>query len=268
MTETTASRPLPWRALLRFLLLPALLAAAYAVVRWTPLAGYLSVSTLTAAIGRLRQSWWAPAVLIGGFAALSPLVPATPLMMAGAVVFGGALGSLYNCLGLLLGGMVSYYLGRLLGRDLVRRVPARRLRQVERAIGQRGFWGLVAVRFLPLPFPVVNICAAMAGVRPGLFLATTAIGIVPPVTAYSVAFAALAHAGGGERTTAVLKLVAAFSLIAAVTLVPQLLQGRRRRARLAELRARRARSANPPGAPARPRAGRAAASPPRRRHPD
>jgi uncharacterized membrane protein YdjX (TVP38/TMEM64 family) len=235
-----ATRSLPWRALLRFLLLPALLAAVFAAVRWTPLGGYLSISTLTATIGQLRQSWWAPAVLVAGFVVLSPVVPATPLMVAGAVVFGGAAGSFYNCLGLLLGGMVSYYLGRLLGRDLVRRVPARRLRQVERAISQRGFWGLVAVRLLPLPFPLVNTCAAMAGVPPARFLTTTALGIIPPVTAYSIAFAALAHAGSGERTATVVKLVLAFSLIAVVTLVPQILQGRRRRTRLEELRARRA----------------------------
>jgi uncharacterized membrane protein YdjX (TVP38/TMEM64 family) len=80
----------------------------------------------------------------------------------------------------------------------------------------------------------------MAGVPPARFLTTTALGIIPPVTAYSIAFAALAHAGSGERTATVVKLVLAFSLIAVVTLVPQILQGRRRRTRLEELRARRA----------------------------
>src|SRR5258708_3767 len=145
-------RRVPRRALLGFLLLPLLLAGGYAAFRWSPLAGYLSGPALAAAKGRLQHSWWAPALLVGGYLVLSPLgVPATPLMFAGGVLFGGAAGSLYNVIGVILGGEASYFLGRLLGRELVRHVAGRRLRKVEAALGRRGFWNLVAVRFLPLP---------------------------------------------------------------------------------------------------------------------
>jgi phospholipase D1/2 len=227
----------PRRALLRFLLLPVLLAGGYAALRWTPLAGYLSGPALAAAIGRLRHAWWAPALLVGGYVLLSPLgVPATPLMLAGGVVFGGAAGTLYNVIGVILGGEASYFLGRLLGRDLVRHIAGRRLRKVELALGRRGFWNLVAVRFLPLPFPVINYGEALAGVRPGLFFATLALGVAPTVTIYSYFFAALAHAAAGRRAQMYVQLAAAMALLLVVTLTPQLLRARRRRARLAELR--------------------------------
>jgi phospholipase D1/2 len=226
----------PRRVLLRFLLLPALLAGGYAVVRWTPLAGYLSGPAIAAAIGRLRRTWWAPALLIGGYVVLSPLgLPATPLMVAGGVVFGGLAGSLYNAVGVFLGAAVTYLLGRMLGRDLVRHLAGRRLRKVELAIGRRGFWNLVAVRFLPLPFPLVNYGAALAGVRPALFLATTALGIAPTVTIYTYFFAALAHAAAGRRTEIYAQLAVAIALLLVVTQVPRVLQARRRRTRLAEL---------------------------------
>jgi phospholipase D1/2 len=236
-------RRVPRRALLRFLLLPALLAGGYATMRWTPLGAYLSSQSgpqLAAAIGQLRQAWWAPALLIGGYLVLSPLgLPATPLMVAGGVVFGGVVGSLYNMVGVLLGGAASYFLGRTLGRDLVRHLAGKRLRKVELAIGRRGFWNLVAVRFLPLPFPVVNYGAALAGVRPPLFLATTAIGIAVTVPVYTFLFAALARAAGGRHVEIYVQLAAAMLLLVAVTLVPQLVQARRRRQRLAALRAAR-----------------------------
>jgi len=231
-------------ALLRFLLLPVLLAGGYAAVRWTPLAGYLSGPALLAAIAGLRQAWWAPALLVGGYLVLSPLgLPATPLMIAGGVVFGGAAGSVYNVLGVILGGAASYFLGRLLGRDFVRHVAGRRLRKVELAIGRRGFWNLVAVRFLPLPFPLVNYGAALAGVPPPLFLASTAVGITPTVTIYTFFFAAVARAMAGRRgdlftqiSAQLPRLAVPIALLVAVTLVPQWLRARRRRARLLELR--------------------------------
>src|SRR6202034_1644470 len=93
-SEPSPPRVAPRRTLLRFLLLPVLVAGGYAAVRWTPLAAYASGPALAATIGRLRQSWWAPALLVGGYAVLSPLgVPATPLMIAGGVVVGAVGGS-------------------------------------------------------------------------------------------------------------------------------------------------------------------------------
>jgi phospholipase D1/2 len=234
----------PRRVLLRFLLLPALLAGGYAAVHWTPLGQYLSGLALDTTIARLRQSWWAPALLVGGYLVLSPLgVPATPLMIAGGVVFGAVAGSLYNIAGVILGGAATYFLGRLLGRDFIRHVAGHRLRKVERAVGRRGFWNLVAVRFLPLPFPLVNYGAALAGVRPSLFLATTALGIAPTVTIYTYFIAAVAHAAAGRHANLYKEISAQFprlavpiALLVLVTLVPQWVRARRRKRRLASLR--------------------------------
>jgi len=257
-SDRSPSPRVPRRLLLRFLLLPALLLGGYAAVRWTPLAGYLSGPALAAAIAGLRQSWWAPGLLIAGYLVLSPVgVPATPLMIAGGVVFGGALGSLYNIAGVILGAAASYFLGRLLGRDFVRHLAGHRLHKVETAIGRRGFWNLVAVRFLPLPFPLVNYGAALAGVRPAMFLATTAVGIAPTVTIYTFFFAALAHAAAthhgnvyAEISAQLPRLAVPMALLIVVTLVPQWVRARRRKQRLAMLReVRRQRAPGPRAAP-------------------
>ncbi|MDP9120023.1 MAG: VTT domain-containing protein [Acidobacteriota bacterium] len=252
----------PRRTLLRFLLLPALLVGFFVVLRWTPLGGYLSSQRLADTVSQLRQAWWAPLVLIGSYLVLSPLgIPATPLMVAGGVVFGTIAGSIYNVIGVFLGASATYLLGRMLGRDFVVHLAGKRLKRVERVIARRGFWGLVGVRFLPLPFPLVNYCAALAGIRPLLFLATTALGITPTVTIYTYFFAVLSHAPATARSEIYLQLAIAIALLLLLTLVPQLWAVRQRRQRYGELCARRlGRSRG-----ARPAFGRPAAAPPRPR---
>ena len=233
-----AVRRIKTGTLLRFLALPALLVAGFALLRWTPLGHQFTEERLTAAIAGLQRVWWAPALLIAGFAILSPLgVPATPLMLAGGVVFGAVYGSLYNVLGVWAGAATTYFLARLLGRDFVVQMAGERLEKVEQAIAQRGFWGLVGLRFLPLPFALVNYCAALAGVRPGLFFATTALGTAPTVSLYTYFFALLAHAGAGHRREVYWQLGLSLALLVTLTAAPQLWQirqARRRRAAEAE----------------------------------
>ena len=79
----------PRHLLLRFLVLVAIVVTGFAVLRWTPLAQYLTVERVSALLTRLRESWWAPLALIGSYVVLCPLfVPASPMMIAGGMVFG------------------------------------------------------------------------------------------------------------------------------------------------------------------------------------
>lgn len=227
----------PVKLVLRFLLLVAILAAGFAILRWTPLAGYMNGPAITVLFDRLRGTWWAPALLVASYVVLCPIgIPATPMMIAGGVVFGAALGAVYNVLGTFLAAVVSYYLARALGRDFVVHFAGQRLKRVERRIARRGFWSLVGVRFLPLPFALVNYCAALAGVRPALYIATSALGLALPVTLYTYFAAALSQAAGGERAQVFLQLAVALVLLAAVIFVPRFWLALRRRRRYRDLR--------------------------------
>jgi phospholipase D1/2 len=235
----------PRRLLLRFLLLPAIVLAGFAVLRFTPLAGYLSGDALAATVRRLQQAWWAPALLVAGYVVLCPVgVPASPLMVAGGIVFGAVYGTIYNLVGLLLGGLATYFLGRALGREFIAHLAGRRLKKVERALARRGFWGLVGVRFLPLPFALVNYCIALAGIRPALFLLTMALGLTPTTLIYTYFFALLPHAAAGERSGLYVRLAVAIGLLVLAILLPPLWQGRARRRKYREIVARR--RARPP----------------------
>jgi uncharacterized membrane protein YdjX (TVP38/TMEM64 family) len=209
----------------------AIVGAGFAVLRWTPLADYLTVERVAAVLERLRGAWWAPVVLIASYLLLCPLIPATPMLVAGGMVFGPVEGSVYNVIGTFLGGAVTYYLGRGLGHDFVLHVAGHRLKRVQRLVARRGFWSLVGARFLPLPFPVVNYTMALAGVRPALFLTTTAIGLIPGVAVFTYFASLLTKAASGDRSGIVLQFAVASLAMLLLTFIPQIWMARKRRER-------------------------------------
>jgi uncharacterized membrane protein YdjX (TVP38/TMEM64 family) len=228
-------RRVPRHLLFRFLALVAIVGVGFAVLRWTPLAGYLTVERVSALLGRLREAWWAPAALIASYVILCPVIPATPMMVAGGLVFGPVLGSVYNTIGAFLGGAVTYFLGRALGRGFVLHLVGNRLKRVERAVHRRGFWGMVGLRFLPVPYPLVNYTAALAGVRPALFLITTAIGLIPGVASFTYFASLLAKAASGNRSGILIQFAVASVLLLLLTFIPQVWMLRKRRERYRQL---------------------------------
>lgn len=233
---TAARRLPPRRVVLRFLLLVALLAGGFAAFRWTPLSGLLNQEALSELLGGLRQAWWSPLALIALYIVLSTLgLPATPLIFAGGFVFGAFFGGIYNYVGTFLGAAASYHLGHLLGRDMVVHLAGKRLKRVEKMLARQGFWTLFRIRFLPVPFPVVNYGAALAGFPAPTFHAANAVGLAPVVFLYTWFAAALGNAAEGERGAVLVRLTLTFLAVVGVTLLPTLLRARTRRRRYREI---------------------------------
>jgi uncharacterized membrane protein YdjX (TVP38/TMEM64 family) len=239
--EVRPARAIPRWVLGRFLLFLALVAVGFVLFRFTPLGDRLNelmdrerLMTLRAS---LQARWWTAPLLVGLYAVLAPLgVPVSPFMLAGGAIFGTLMGSVLNFTGTFLGAAGSYFLARALGRDFVVHLVGGRLKRVERLIARRGFWPLVRIRFLPIPFPVVNYGAALAGVPAGLFLLTTAIGLVPANLVFTYFAAALVDAVGGERAGILLQMAVAVAALLALSFLPNLLVGRQRKKRYQELR--------------------------------
>lgn len=244
--EIRAARVLPAWAVGRFLLLLALVGIGFLVLRFTPLGERLNdlldrerLMTLRAG---LQESWWTAPVLLVLYTVLAPLgAPVSPLMLAGGAVFGTLTGSVLNFLGTFAGAAGSYFLARGLGRDFVVHLTGERLRRAERLVARRGFWTLVRVRFLPIPFPLVNYGAALAGVPVTLFLVTTAIGLLPANVVFTYFASALVDAVEGDRAQVFLRMGFAVAGLLALSFLPTLLVALQRRRRLGEVRARRRR---------------------------
>lgn len=236
-----AAPRVPRHLVVRFAALVVIVLAGFVVLRFTPLAEYVTLEKISALFERLREIWWAPLALLAAYVILCPLgVPATPLMITGGVVFGLFPGAVYNVVGTWLGGAATYFMGRFLGRDFVVHLVGNRLKKVERALARRGFWSLVGARFVPLPFPVVNYGMALGGIRPGLFLVTTALGLTPGVTLFTYFASAFAKLAGPERSQIYVQFAVATLLLLLLTVVPQVWVARKRKERYRQIRDTRA----------------------------
>lgn len=184
---------------LRLLAFFVLIMIGLALVRFSIIGDLFNENRLVAFLTALRSVWWAPPLLIGLYFLLAVLgLPPGPLMVGGAC-FGTFYGAIYNITGLCLGAASGYMVAKLLGRDFVIQVTGDRLRRVETVFERHGFWPLVQTRFLPIPFPIINFGAALAGVRPTLFLTASTIGLVPSTLIHTYFIANLLVSSGRER---------------------------------------------------------------------
>lgn len=124
-------------------------------------------------------------------------VPATPMTLAGGVLFGPVQGMILNWLSDMLAATVAFGMTRLLTESFGR--PVVKDRQVPQA---RGFLGLLRLRVIPVvPFSVLNYGSAVYGMRWRSFLAATAIGVIPATVVYTLFASSLVDgvAGAGRR---------------------------------------------------------------------
>lgn len=194
-------------ALLRFAVFALIVGALAAVLLLTPAAEYLDREKLAHLLGQLRQAWWAPLALIACFVVIAPSgVPISPLVFAGGVVFGPLWGWIYNCVGSLLGALISFWLASALGKELIEHVAGeRRMRRVEAMLARHGFWTLVGVRFMPVPFAFINYGAALSGFRFGRFVSSTVVGLVPSILMWTYIAHALASAATADERGALMR---------------------------------------------------------------
>ena len=242
--ETGAKRPV--RSLrgpaLRFGLLLLIVGATFVAIRYTPLGDQLTEARLRETLERLRGLWWAPLAHVGLLLVFGSIgVPATPFLLAGAAIFGAIWGTLWNFVGTLAASVAGFGLARLLGREFVERIGGDKVKKAERIFHRRGFVPLIAVRFLPIPFQLVNAAAAVVGVRFAKFFVASAIGLLPPVAILTYFASALLAAATGDARGVVLKQLALVSLgCIMLVFVPVAIWRRRRIWRLARLRQERA----------------------------
>ena len=214
-------RPARRRIVLSAALLVALVALA-ASWQWTPLKEWLDVQWLTHQAAAFQDNGFAPLVVLGGFVLGGLLVvPVTLMILVTGLAFGPFYGFLYTLLGMTASALVTYWLGRVLGRDTVRQLAGSRLNQLSRRLARRGLLTMVTVRIVPVaPFTVVNLVAGASHISFRDFFLGTVLGELPGVAGMSVFAdqigAAIRHPGPG--TLAVLTAAGVVILLGALGL--------------------------------------------------
>ena len=113
-------------------------------------------------------------------AALSPF-PAELVAIANGMIYGPITGFALTWIGGLIGASIGYFAAQIFGRRLATRlIGTERTKNLDGWIKQHGIYVLLLARLIPfVPFFVLNYGAALVGIRFSIYLAITAIGIIP-----------------------------------------------------------------------------------------
>ena len=101
--------------------------------------------------------------------------------------FGPVPGFLYSLLGITASSIVTYYIGRRMRRDTVRRLAGEKLDRMAEVLKKYGLLAMTLLRLVPLaPFAVESIVAGAIHMRVWHVAAGTAIGLLPGTLATTI----------------------------------------------------------------------------------
>src|SRR3989449_10772067 len=110
------------------------------------------------------------------------------LTLAGALLFGSVLGTVFVNLGATTGATLAFLAARYLLRDWVEQKFGKWLGPVQQGFAQNAFSYLMTLRLIPLfPFFVVNLVSGLTRMNVGTYVVATALGIIPGSFVYAYA---------------------------------------------------------------------------------
>ena len=174
-----------WGKLIVIALVLIALAAAW---RWTPLAEIVTVENILSWTRAVRGTWWAPIAMVGAYVLGSlMLFPRPVLTLVSVMSFGVALGLVYATGGVILSAAVTYWLGRMMKRDTVRRIAGEDFEKAGEVLRKNGVIAVFGANMLPTPpFAVQNIIAGAARIPLWKFLLGTVLSLIPGILAWTV----------------------------------------------------------------------------------
>ncbi len=129
-------------------------------------------------------------------------LPATPFVLAGALLFGKLAGSLYNFTAAILAASASFVLGRYFLHDLAHRFAAGRLADLNAKSERHGFSVIFYLRLAWFPFIVLNYGAGATRIRFNDYFWGTVLGGAAPFVISTFCFGSFWEIARDYRTPA------------------------------------------------------------------
>ncbi len=168
----------------------ALLAALGAIAaawHWTPLKEWVQPDMLSAMLTPLRTNVLGPILILLTYGVLGLFVPITLLVISTVLAFDPLPGFLYSLGGSLTSASLSYGIGKVLGRDMIRRLAGSKLNRVSRHIIRHGFLAMTFLRLASVaPFTVINLIAGATHIRFKDYILGTIAGMTPGLIALTI----------------------------------------------------------------------------------
>ena len=132
---------------------------------------------------------WAPVIsfCLMIFQAIVAPLPAFLITFANAAVFGWVFGAVLSWSSSMVGALLCFVIGRLLGRGVVEKLTSKpALESVDGFFNRHGKYAILIARLLPfVSFDLVSYAAGLTSMRLGSFLLATGIGQLPATLVYS-----------------------------------------------------------------------------------
>ena len=176
--------------------------ALMALWRFTPLREAASAEAAIAWAKAFGEQPWAPwALMLSYTPACLVMFPRPLITLAAVLAFGPWLGFFYSLTGICASSAVTWYMGRHMRRDTVRRLAGPRLDRMVEVLKKHGLLAMTLLRLVPLaPFAVESIVAGAIRMKLWHVVAGTAIGLLPGTLTTTVFGDAIetAVSGSGE----------------------------------------------------------------------
>ncbi|MGE5639154.1 MAG: VTT domain-containing protein [Clostridia bacterium] len=165
-----------------------IVAALIALWRFTPLAHVVTPEMTIAWAREFGSRPWAPLLIMLAYTPACFLMFPRPLItLAGVIAFGPWLGFLYALIGIVVSAVATYYAGRRMRRDTVRRLAGPRLDRMIEVLKKNGLVAMTLLRLVPIaPLAVEGIVAGAVRLRLWHLAVGTAIGMVPGTLAATI----------------------------------------------------------------------------------
>jgi uncharacterized membrane protein YdjX (TVP38/TMEM64 family)/rhodanese-related sulfurtransferase len=173
---------------------------------------------------------WAPVVYVAVYVVGTvAFLPGSLFALAGGALFGPVWGAILNLVGATFGASIAFLVARYLARDWVARTAAGRLKRLITGVEAEGWRFVAFVRLVPLfPFNLTNYALGLTRIGFLPYVITSFVCMAPGAIAYTW----LGHAGrealAGDASAIRYGLLA-LGLLAAIIVLPRLINRLRRR---------------------------------------
>ena len=150
-------------------------------------------------LGLMTGSLWGPLIYILLYT-IRPLVlfPSTILTLAGGFLFGPVWGIVYTILASNASATVAFLVGRYFGQGLLKEGSSDSLLQrYANRLRRNSFETVLVMRFIFLPYDLVNYLSGFVRIRWSAFILATILGSIPGTIAFVLAGASIEHFDGG-----------------------------------------------------------------------
>lgn len=216
MNAATRARHVTKAHLLKVSALLFLIFGTYFLLQWLDVEQFLNPERIVAhlrAAGPLAPLLFM--LLMAAAVVISP-IPSLPLDLAAGVTFGVVTGTAYSVIGAEIGAIISFLIGRALGREAMTRIFRTEIRFCERCSDRHLAFFVFLARLVPVfSFDLVSYGAGLTNMSLRAFAVATLLGMIVPTLALTYAGSQVVS---GEWLLVLLGLI----MVALFLLIPRL----------------------------------------------